>query len=151
MSPPDDGMMGREETSTARLEWGSDLLVGQWWLPNRVTYPWAANSVTFSLPVLLEIQHLGDAWVSFEQVVQANDSRPITRLMLLSTKDLPVAILMHDQPDRPASFEHMTANECGTFAFQAQLQFVALELTVLWRNPFSIQLLGPFFAVAIAA
>ena len=91
--------------------------------PHRVTYPWAANSVTFSFPVLLEIQHLSDAWVSFEQVVQANNSRPITRFMLLSTKDLPVtAILMHDQPEGPASFEHMTANECDTFAFQSQLQ-----------------------------
>jgi hypothetical protein len=118
---------------------------------DRVTYPWAANSVTFSFPVLLEIQNLSDARVSFEQVVQANDSRPITGFMLLSTKDLPVAILMYDQPDGPASFEHMTANECGTFAFQDQLQVVTLELTVLWRNPFSIQLLGPFFAVAIAA
>jgi len=64
---------------------------------DRVTYPLAANSVTFSFPILLEIQNLGDAWVSFEQVVQANDSRPITRFMLLSTKDLPVAILMRDQ------------------------------------------------------
>ena len=107
--------------------------------------------MTFCFPALLQLQSPDDAWISFNQMVQADDSRPIIGFMLLPAEELPVAIFMRDQSYGSASVKHMATHECGTFALQAQLQIVALELTFLWRNPFGIQFLGPFLTIASSA
>ena len=107
--------------------------------------------MAFCFPAFLQFQNLDEAWVSLDQMFQADNSRPLTGFMLLPTKELPVAIFMRDQSYGSASFEHMATHECSTFTLHAQLQIVALELTFLGRNPVSLQLFGPFLAVAISA
>jgi hypothetical protein len=76
---------------------------------------------------LLQFQNFNDAWVTLDQMVQSNDSRPITGLMLLPTKELPVTILVSDQPDGLASFKYMTTHECSLFALQDPLQILAMN------------------------
>lgn len=115
--------------------------------PTMATCPRAPNIEAFCFPSLLQIQNVDDAWVSLDQMVHANDSRPLMGFMLFPTKELPVSILMRDESDGTDSFEHMATYECGMFALQDQLQVVALELTFIWRNPINIQLLGPLLAV----
>jgi hypothetical protein len=119
--------------------------------PNGATYPWATHIVTFCFPALLQLQSFYDAWISFDEMVQADDSWPILGFMLLPAKELPVAIFMRDQAYGSAPVEHMAAHECSTFAIQDQLRVVASELTFLWSNPFGIQFLGPFLAIASSA
>lgn len=88
-------------------------------------YPWGANVVTFRFPALLQLQNLDEAGISPDQMVQADDSWPITGFMFLPAEELPVTLLMCDQPDGPASFEDMATHECSTLALQDGLQIVA--------------------------
>jgi hypothetical protein len=81
--------------------------------------------VTLSFPALLEFQNLDEAWISLDQVIQADDSRPITGFMFLPAEELPVTLLMRDQPDGAAFVEDMATHECSKLALQDGLQIVA--------------------------
>jgi hypothetical protein len=55
-------------------------------------------------------------------MVQADNARPITGLMVLPAEELPVAILMDDESDGPASLEDMATDKGSTLALQDGLR-----------------------------